>query len=144
MDLQTPAFGKSLIKDCNSFSKALGMGFESNLKLSDSPKVNKKYKKGGSIKLKNKSKFQQPDILGETHSHNSHHHHKKKHHHHHSQKLRRKAYDINNIIDFIKHHRFELRNDFDKNNVQKFLLAKEQAFKMPFEELISSNDKSYF
>ena len=62
---------------------------------------------------------------------------------HHSHKLRYK--NINNIYDFIKNHKFKLRNDFDKKHVEKFLSAKEEAFKIPFlltEEMSSTTIKS--
>ena len=38
----------------------------------------------------------------------------------------------NNIQEFMKKNKFFLRNDFDENNVEKFLLSKEQAFNNPF------------
>ncbi len=144
MDGTTPAFGKCSVKDCESFSEAFRFNSNSIFKDSNSPKVNKKrVKKGGSIKLKNKSKFQK-EVMGETHSQNSH---NKKHRHHYSLKIKKKKYCINNITDFIKYHKFQLRNDFDKKNVKKFLLSKEEAFKMPFpcnEECVSPPIKNYF
>ena len=40
---------------------------------------------------------------------------------------------INNILDFIKKHKFKLRNDFDRKHSEQFLLSKETAFEKPFE-----------
>ena len=36
-----------------------------------------------------------------------------------------------NVNNFIKNHRFELRDDFNEKNVNKFLSSKEAAFEMP-------------
>ena len=39
---------------------------------------------------------------------------------------------INNINDFIKMHKFKLRNDFDRKHSEQFLQSKEAAFEKPF------------
>ena len=39
---------------------------------------------------------------------------------------------INNIYDFIRKHKFKLRNDFDRKHSEQFLLSKESAFEKPF------------
>ena len=36
-----------------------------------------------------------------------------------------------NVNNFIRNHRFELRDDFNEKNVDKFLSAKEAAFEIP-------------
>ena len=76
---------------------------------------------------------------------------KYKNHHHefiHRHKLRKsinsqncnsRNYHIDNIYEFIKNHKFKLRNDFDKKNSEKFLLSKEEAFEKPFSFLKESN-----
>ena len=65
------------------------------------------------------------------------HHHEHKHKHKHRKSLNLEYYNsknnhIDNIYEFIKKHKFKLRNDFDKKNCKKFLLSKEQAFEKPF------------
>ena len=50
---------------------------------------------------------------------------------------------INNILDFIKKHKFKLRNDFDRKHSEQFLLSKEEAFEKPFalsEELVEEKN----
>ena len=37
-----------------------------------------------------------------------------------------------NVNNFIRNHRFELRDDFNEKNVNKFLSSKERAFEIPF------------
>ena len=39
---------------------------------------------------------------------------------------------FNNFKDFIKYHKFKLRNDFDRKHSEQFLSSKEEAFKKPF------------
>ena len=36
-----------------------------------------------------------------------------------------------NVNNFIRNHRFELRDDFNEKNVNKFLSSKERAFEIP-------------
>ena len=48
-------------------------------------------------------------------------------------KKSKKKVIINNILDFIKKHKFKLRNDFDRKHSEQFLLSKETAFEKPFE-----------
>ncbi len=51
---------------------------------------------------------------------------------HHSVHIKNRNYKFhNNINEFMKKNKFILRNDFDKKNVEKFLLSKEQAFMDP-------------
>ena len=128
MEGETPTFCKELLERNNcSFSSACEK--VSKAKLAKSSSLKKPIKKGISMQVKAKSKFKKESLEGE---------HKKRRHHH-SQKLKSK--NINNINDFMKNHRFKLRNDFDKKHVEKFLSAKEEAFKIPFlifEELSST------
>lgn len=52
-----------------------------------------------------------------------------------NKKRRSKKHDniiINNINDFIKMHKFKLRNDFDRKHSEQFLQSKEAAFEKPF------------
>ena len=49
-----------------------------------------------------------------------------------SVKFRIRKYSINDIQEFMKKDKFKLRNDFDKNNVEKFLSSKEEAFEKTF------------
>ena len=50
-----------------------------------------------------------------------------------NKKKSKKKVIINNILDFIKKHKFKLRNDFDRKHSEQFLLSKETAFEKPFE-----------
>ena len=51
---------------------------------------------------------------------------------HHSVHFKKRNYKFHkNINIFMKKNKFILRNDFDKKNVEKFLLSKEQAFMDP-------------
>ena len=132
MDGETPTFCKELLikKNC-SFSSAC----EKMSKFKKKSSLKKPLRKGGSIKIRMKSKFKKENLDSEKV------HRKRKYHH--SQKLKYK--NINNIYDFIKNHKFKLRNDFDKKHVEKFLSAKEEAFKIPFlllEETSSTTMKS--
>ena len=84
-----------------------------------------KFRKEYSNENKNKNK----------HNHEHKHKHKHKHKNRNSLNLlyfNLKNYHIDNIYEFIKNHKFNLRNDFDKKNSKKFLLSKEQAFEKPF------------
>ena len=49
-----------------------------------------------------------------------------------SQLFDNSKFSIKNINIFMLKHKFKLRNDFDKKNVEQFLLSKEQAFENPF------------
>ena len=132
MEGETPTFCKELpIQSCSFSSACESAGAEkSKFKKHHSEKS---LKKGKSIQEKKKSKFHHDD---------SKHKNRKKHH---LQKMKAPTYDINNINDFIKNHKFNLRNDFDKKHVEKFLSSKEEAFKIPFlssEEFSSTTIKS--
>ena len=130
MDGETPTFCKGFLlnnNECN-FSCVCSGATDSKFR-ENSSKHSKQFKKGQSIQINKKSKFKidHEDVK---------HHKKRKNHHSHKHK---KIYDINNIYDFIKNHKFKLRNDFDKKHSEKFLISKEEAFKKPFlltEELI--------
>ena len=116
-----------------------GCSFSSACESASSPETKfkkhhsvKNLEKGKSIQVKKKSKFHHDDSK-----------HKKRIRH--SQKIKVSNYDISNIKDFIKNHKFKLRNDFDKKHVEKFLSSKEEAFKIPFllsEEMSSTTIKS--
>ena len=131
MDGETPTFCKGFSfknNECN-FSCACSGATDSKVR-ENSSKHSKHFKKGQSIQINKKSKFKidHEDVKN---------HKKRKHHHSHKHKTK---YDINNIYDFIKNHKFKLRNDFDKKHSEKFLSSKEEAFKKPFllsEELIN-------
>ena len=132
MEGETPTFCKDLSFNGCSFSSACESAGSPESKLKKHHSV-KSLKKGRSLKVKKKSKFHHDD---------SKHKKKKKHY---SQKMRKVHYDINNINDFIKNHKFKLRNDFDKKHAEKFLSSKEEAFKKPFfssEECSSTTMKS--
>ena len=123
MEGETPTFCKELLDKNNcSFSSACDK--VSKLKLGKSSSFKKPIKKGISLQVKAEGEH-------------------KKRRHHHSQKLKSK--NICDINDFMKNHKFKLRNDFDKKHVEKFLSSKEEAFKIPFlfsEELSSTTVKS--
>ena len=132
MEGETPTFCKDLSMNGCSFSSACESASSPETKFKKHHSV-KNLEKGKSIQVKKKSKFQHDDNK-----------HKKKNIHH-SQKMKISNYDINNIKDFIKNHKFKLRNDFDKKHVEKFLSSKEEAFKIPFllsEEMSSTTIKS--
>ena len=137
MNAETPTFCKEFSmknNNCN-FSILCESISDSKLKEPNSAKSLKKYKKGLSIKVKKISKFKHDFPYDED----------KKKRKHHSHKFKERNYDIHNATDFIKNHKFKLRNDFDKKHVEKFLLSKEEAFKIPFllaEELSSTTVKS--
>ena len=40
--------------------------------------------------------------------------------------------NLNNIQEFMKKNKFILKNDFDENNAEQFLLSKEEAFDNSF------------
>ena len=130
MDGETPTFCKGFSlknNECN-FSLVCSSATDSKVR-TNSSKHSKQFKKGQSIQIQKKSKFK----IGHV---DEKHHKKKKNHHSHKYK---KKYDIHNIYDFIKNHKFKLRNDYDKKHVELFLSSKEEAFKKPFvftEELI--------
>ena len=88
-------------------------------------------KNGNIIKMKNVSKYKTPE--------------KERKKNFYPHKLILKNYDKNKVNDFIKNHKFKLRNDFDKRNAEEFLLSKEEAFNIPFcysEEASSTTIKS--
>ena len=118
MENETPTFCKEFINDAScSFSTVCEN--LSNLKLKEN-KYLQGLKKVESIKLKKKSGFGKDDKEKKSKKRRD------------SCKFRTKKYNINNINEFIKKHKFKLRNDFDKKNAAKFLSSKEQAFNMPF------------
>ena len=124
MNSETPTFCKEFSlksNNCN-FSSLCESISDSKCKGSNSSKSLKKYKKGMSLQVKIMSKFKHE---------NGHDEHKRKKKHH-SHKFKKRNYDIHNVTDFIKNHKFKLRNDFDKKHVEKFLSSKEQAFNMSF------------
>ena len=137
MNSETPTFCKELSMKTNNynFSSLCESISDSKCKESNSVKTLKKYKKGKSIQLKKMSKFKHENENDEY----------KKKRKHHSHKFKKRDYDIHNVTEFIKNHKFKLRNDFDKKHAEKFLLSKEEAFKIPFlltEELSSTTVKS--
>ena len=137
MNSETPTFCKefSLKTNNRNFSSLCESISDSKCKEPNSAISLRKYKKGLSLQVKKMSKFKHENVHDE---------HKKKKKHH-SHKFKKRNYDIHNVTDFIKNHKFKLRNDFDKKHVEKFLLSKEEAFKIPFllaEELSSTSVKS--
>ncbi len=53
---------------------------------------------------------------------------------------------INNIHDFIRMHKFKLRNDFDRKHSEQFLQSKEAAFEKPFflfEEKVEEKNRHF-
>ncbi len=53
---------------------------------------------------------------------------------------------IKNINDFIKKHKFKLRNDFDRKHSEQFLQSKESAFEKPFlltEEIVIDKNRNF-
>ena len=131
MEGETPTFCKDLSMNGCSFSSACESASSPETKFKKHHSV-KNLEKGKSIQVKKKSKFHHDGSK-----------HKKRIRH--SQEMKVSNYDINNIKDFIKNHKFKLRNDFDKKHVEKFLSSKEEAFKIPFlssEEMSSTTMKS--
>ena len=103
-------------KSCMNLNK-----LDNNLK-KDKPKLKK-----DSHKRHHSQKFKLRDYsdiceINDNKSHNS----KSK------KKKSKKKVIINNILDFIKKHKFKLRNDFDKKHVEKFLSSIEHAINMSF------------
>ena len=123
MDGETPTFCKEFLMQNNgcNFSDACSCATDSKFR-EKSSKHSKQFKKGQSTQIKHKQKFK---IKCEDEKY----HKKRKHHHSHKYKTK---YNINNIYDFIKNHKFNLRNDYDKKHVKKFLSSKEEAFKKVF------------
>ena len=153
MEAPTPTFCKGLaakkLKDCN-FSNACGKNIKPKSKYSCNNVKNseKKVKKGSK-----KFKIVKPNKR------------------HHSQKFKLREYEIkdmednksansknitrkrnksikiiNNIHDFIKKHRFKLRNDFDRKHSEQFLQSKETAFEMPIlssDEIVLEKNKNF-
>ena len=119
--METPTFCKDFI--FNNVSCSFSTAFENigKKKVKES-RLLKNLKKNGRNKFKKKSEFGKNSTDKKN----------KKRRNHHSCKFRTKKYDINNINEFIKKHKFKLRNDFDKKHVENFLSSKEQAFNMSF------------
>ncbi len=46
--------------------------------------------------------------------------------------LKNRNNHVHNLQEFMKKNKFILRNDFDENNVEQFLLSKEKAFNNSF------------
>ena len=86
----------------------------------------KKYSLLGSNNFETKQKIKKSKYIQEYEDKN------KNRKRHHSELLKINKYQIQNINEFIKKHKFTIRNDFDKKNSEKFLLSKEQAFENPF------------
>ena len=136
MNVKTPSFRNEFTIKTNNynFSSLCENITDSKYKESNSSKSLKKYKKLN-LQVKRMSKFK--------HENGDDEHMKRRKHH--SHKFKKRVYDIHNATDFIKNHKFKLRNDFDKKHVEKFLLSKEEAFKIPFliaEDLSSTSIKS--
>lgn len=154
MEAPTPTFCKSLaskrLKDCN-FSNACGNQIKPTSKYSCQ---NFKHSQKKDKKESKKFKLVKPNNIR-----------------HHSQKFKLREYQIkemednksdnsknikrkrnksikiiNNINDFIKKHRFKLRNDFDRKHSEQFLQSKETAFEMPIlssDEIVLEKNKNF-
>ena len=154
MEAPTPTFCKGSapkrLKDCN-FSNACGKHIKPKSKYSCNNVKNSEKKEKKDIK---KFKLVKPSNKR-----------------HHSQKFKLREYEIkemednksdnsksitrkrnksikiiNNIHDFIKKHRFKLRNDFDRKHSEQFLQSKETAFEMPIlssDEIVLEKNKNF-
>ena len=137
MDAPTPKFCKDLLSkklESGNFTDAWGRPKGklscSNLNNLDNKLKEKKsrFKKDNSKPLRHHSqKFKLGDYnedlkVDDNKSLNNKNRHSKKHNN----------IIINNINDFIKMHKFKLRNDFDRKHSEQFLRSKEAAFEKPF------------
>ena len=151
MEAPTPTFCKDFaskrLKKHNNFSNACEKvnkikpkGKKSCMNLN---KLDNKLKKEKDQKIKKTShkrhhsqkfKLREYEDIGEVDDNKSHH------------KKSKKKNIINNIHDFIKKHKFKLRNDFDRKHSEQFFLSKEAAFEKPFslsEEIVIEKNRNF-
>ncbi len=134
MELPTPTFGKELMKKkkdniiyfsdyCNNIKNS-----KKNRKLSlEMMKSNEGNTKGKYAKKGNSQKCSPKRLRAKSTKK-----HLKKYRDIKEKKVENKTQEINdNINSFIRNHKFELRDDFNESNVNKFLSAKEFAFEIP-------------
>ena len=134
MELPTPTFGKELMKKnkdkiiyfsdyCNNIKNS-----KKNRKLSlEMMKSNEGNTKGKYAKKGNYQKCSPKRLRAKSTKK-----HLKKYRDIKEKKVENKTQEINdNINSFIRNHKFELRDDFNEINVNKFLSAKEFAFEIP-------------
>ena len=134
MELPTPTFGKELMKKnkdkiiyfsdyCNNIKNS-----NKNRKLSlEMMKSNEGNTKGKYTKKGNSQKCSPKRLRAKSTKK-----HLKKYRDIKEKKVENKTQEINdNINSFIRNHKFELRDDFNEINVNKFLSAKEFAFEIP-------------
>ena len=134
MEQPTPTFGKELMKKnkdkiiyfsdyCNNIKNS-----KKNRKLSlEMMKSNEGNTKGKYAKKGNSQKCSPKRLRAKSTKK-----HLKKYGDIKEKKVENKTQEINdNINSFIRNHKFELRDDFNESNVNKFLSAKEFAFEIP-------------
>ncbi len=134
MEQPTPTFGKELMKKkkdkiiyfsdyCNNIKNS-----KKNRKLSlEMMKSNEGNTKGKLAKKGNSQKCSPKRLRAKSTKK-----HLKKYRDIKEKKVENKTQEINdNINSFIRNHKFELRDDFNESNVNKFLSAKEFAFEIP-------------
>ena len=134
MEQPTPTFGKELMKKkkdkiiyfsdyCNNIKNS-----NKNRKLSlEMMKSNEGNTKGKYTKKGNSQKCSPKRLRAKSTKK-----HLKKYRDIKEKKVENKTQEINdNINSFIRNHKFELRDDFNEINVNKFLSAKEFAFEIP-------------
>ena len=134
MELPTPTFGKELKKKkkdkiiyfsdyCNNIKNS-----KKNRKLSlEMMKSNEGNTKGKYAKKGNSQKCSPKRLRAKSTKK-----HLKKYRDIKEKKVENKTQEINEKINtFIRNHKFELRDDFNESNVNKFLSAKEFAFEIP-------------
>ena len=134
MEQPTPTFGKELMKKnkdkiiyfsdyCNNIKNS-----NKNRKLSlEMMKSNEGNTKGKYAKKGNSQKCSPKRLRAKSTKK-----HLKKYRDIKEKKVENKTQEINdNINSFIRNHKFELRDDFNESNVNKFLSAKEFAFEIP-------------
>ena len=134
MELPTPTFGKELMKKnkdkiiyfsdyCNNIKNS-----KKNRKLSlEMMKSNEGNTKGKYTKKGNSQKCSPKRLRAKSTKK-----HLKKYRDIKEKKVENKTQEINEKINtFIRNHKFELRDDFNEINVNKFLSAKEFAFEIP-------------
>ena len=134
MEQPTPTFGKELMKKnkdkiiyfsdyCNNIKNS-----KKNRKLSlEMMKSNEGNTKGKYAKKGNSQKCSPKRLRAKSTKK-----HLKKYRDIKEKKVENKTQEINdNINSFIRNHKFELRDDFNESNVNKFLSAKEFAFEIP-------------
>jgi len=134
MEQPTPTFGKELMKKnkdkiiyfsdyCKNIKNS-----KKNRKLSlEMMKINEGNTKGKYAKKGNSQKCSPKRLRAKSTKK-----HLKKYRDIKEKKVENKTQEINdNINSFIRNHKFELRDDFNESNVNKFLSAKEFAFEIP-------------